>query len=55
MIIVIDKVAIMKKNLKKYQQWRGVPLSPHPRQHVLSLEFLILAILVAVRRESQSL
>jgi hypothetical protein len=28
---------------------RSVSLSPHPHQHVLSLEFLILAILMGVR------
>ena len=32
-------------SLQSHQQWRSVPLSPHPRQHLLSLEFLILAIL----------
>ena len=31
------------------QKWRSVPLSPHPRQHLLSTEFLILAILICVR------
>ena len=31
------------------QKWRSVPLSPHPRQHLLSTEFLILAILIGVR------
>jgi len=36
-------------NLQSYQPWRSVPLSPHPRQHLLSPEFLILAILTGVR------
>jgi hypothetical protein len=35
--------------LQSHQQWRSVPLSPHPRQHLLSSEFLILAILTGVR------
>jgi hypothetical protein len=26
--------------LQSHQQWRSVPLSPHPRQHLLSFEFL---------------
>jgi hypothetical protein len=32
-------------SLQSHQQWRSVSLSPHPHQHLLSLEFLILAIL----------
>ena len=36
-------------SLKSHQQWRSVLLSPHPRQHLLSPEFLILAILTGVR------
>jgi len=36
-------------SLQPHQQWRSVPLSPHPRQHLLSPEFLILAILTGVR------
>jgi hypothetical protein len=36
-------------SLQFHQQWRSVPLSPHPRQHLLSSEFLILAILSGVR------
>jgi hypothetical protein len=36
-------------SLKSYQQWRSVPLSPHPCQHLLSPEFLILVILTCMR------
>jgi hypothetical protein len=35
--------------LQSHQQWRSVPLFPHPCQHLLSPEFLILAILTGVR------
>ena len=28
-------------NLTSHQQWMGVPLAPHPHQHVMSLEFLL--------------
>jgi len=36
-------------SLQSHQQWRSVSLSPHPCQHLLSPEFLILAILTGVR------
>jgi hypothetical protein len=37
------------KSLQSHQQWRSVPLSPRPCQHLLSPEFLILVILTGVR------
>jgi hypothetical protein len=36
-------------SLQSHQQWRSVPLFPHPLQCVLSSEDLILAILTGVR------
>ncbi len=36
-------------SLQPHQQWRSAPLSPHPHQHLLSPEFLILAILTGVK------
>jgi hypothetical protein len=36
-------------SLQFHQQWRSVPLFPYPRQHLLSTEILILAILTGVR------
>jgi hypothetical protein len=35
-------------SLQFHQQWRSLSLSPHPDQHLLSPEFLILAILIRV-------
>jgi hypothetical protein len=36
-------------SLQSHQQWRRVPLLPHPHQHLLAPEFLILAILTGMR------
>jgi hypothetical protein len=36
-------------SLQSHQQWRSVPLPPCSHQHLLSPEFLILAILTGVR------
>ena len=36
-------------SLQSHQQWRSVSLSPHACQHLLSPEFLILAILTGIR------
>jgi hypothetical protein len=36
-------------SLQSHQQWGSVPLFPHPCQHLLSPEFLILAFLTGVR------
>jgi hypothetical protein len=36
-------------SLQSHQQWRSVPLSSHPHQHLLSPAFLNLPILTAVR------
>jgi hypothetical protein len=37
------------RSLQSHQQWKSVPISSHPCQHLLSPEFLILAILTGVR------
>jgi hypothetical protein len=36
-------------SLQFHQQWRSVPVSPHPHQHLKSPEFFILATLNGVR------
>ena len=36
-------------SLQSPQQWRCVPFSPHPLQHVLSLEIFIFAIFLSIR------
>jgi hypothetical protein len=35
--------------MQSHQQWRSVPLPPHPHLHLQSSEFLILAFLTVVR------
>jgi hypothetical protein len=40
-------------SLQFHQQWRSVPLSPHPHQHLLSPEFFIFAILITQRNTGE--